>query len=155
MAEHPGIGLTVIRFIVKPESMEEIVEINIDDSSPSTKRWAEDEEFLAEFKQNSLKDDSAAYQERAVGNAADTISVLLELNCCNLFLVGRMPQGEVALDLSRNDCPELGPLGNLLTSPDFSTPASVLVVQQYNSRASPNFIIQMEEDLPDKEAESN
>ncbi|KAK7825156.1 cation/h(+) antiporter 18 [Quercus suber] len=101
MAEHPGIRLMVIRFIVEPESMGEIVKVNIDSSS-STKLRSSDEEFLAEFKQNMAKDDSIKYEEKLVRNVADTIAVLSELKCCNLFLVGRMPECEAALDLSRS-----------------------------------------------------
>ena len=144
----------VIRFIVEPESMGEIVRVNIDSSS-STELRSSDEEFLAEFKRNMAKDDSIKYEEKLVRNAADTIAVLSELKCCNLFLVGRMPECEAALDLSRSDCPELGPVGSLLTSPDVSTTASVLIVQQYKSRASPNLTLQMEDESPDKDSESN
>ncbi|KAF5478155.1 hypothetical protein F2P56_004739 [Juglans regia] len=156
MAEHPGIKLMVIRFIVEPESLGEIVTVNIDDDS-SNKLGSADEEFLTEFKQKIVKDNTIIYEEKVVRNAADTIAVLRELNRCNLFLVGRKPEGNVALDLSRrrSECPELGPVGSLLTSPDFSTTASVLVVQQYNSGESPNFALQMEEDSPDKHSESS
>lgn len=154
MAEHPGIRLTVIRFIVEPESMGEIVRVNIEAASPKLR--SSDEEFLAEFKQNMAKDDSIKYEEKLVRNAADTIAVLSELKRCNLFLVGRRPECEAALDLGRSDdCSELGPVGVLLTSPDFSTTASVLIVQQYKSGASPNLTLQMEDESPDKDSESN
>jgi hypothetical protein len=147
MAEHPGIRLMLIHFILEPaESMGEIVRVNMDESSHT--RGSADEEFLTSFKQNMVKDDSL-YEEKVVRNAADTIAVLREINHCNLFLVGRMPEGAVALGLSRrSECPELGPVGSLLTSPDFSTTASVLVVQQYYSRASPNLVQWMEEESP-------
>ena len=46
-----------------------------------------------------------------------------------------MPEGQLVAALNGNsECPELGPVGGLLTSPDFSTTASVLVVQQYHSQ---------------------
>ncbi|PHT59334.1 Cation/H(+) antiporter 17 [Capsicum baccatum] len=46
-----------------------------------------------------------------------------------------MPEGQVVVALGKkSDCPELGSLGNLLTSPEFSTTASLLVVQQYCSQ---------------------
>jgi hypothetical protein len=46
-----------------------------------------------------------------------------------------VPEGQVAASLNvKSDCSELGPVGSLLTSPDFSTSASVLVVQQYHSQ---------------------
>lgn len=148
MAEHPGIRLMVIRFIVEPEGMGEIVRVDMGESS-STKFGSADEEFLSKFKQNMVKDDSITYEERVVRNAADTIAVLHEVNHCNLFVVGRMPEGGVALGLSmRSECLELGPVGSLLTSPEFSTTASVLVVQQYNNRASTNLVGWMEEESP-------
>ncbi|KAK7837927.1 cation/h(+) antiporter 18 [Quercus suber] len=129
MAEHPGIRLTVIRFIVEPESMGEIVRVNIE--AASSKLRSSDEEFLAEFKQNM---------------ARMTLSNMKR----------NWPECEAALDLGRSDdCSELGPVGVLLTSPDFSTTASVLIVQQYKSGASPNLTLQMEDESPDKDSESN
>lgn len=146
MAEHPGIRLMVIRFIVDPETAGEIITVDMDDNS-STKLRSVDEEFLDEFKQNIVKDDSIDYKEKVVRNAEETIAVIQQTKSCSLFLVGRMPDGQVALALSaRGECPELGPVGSLLTSPDFSTTASVLVIQQYDSRASLNLALQMEED---------
>ncbi|KAF3975629.1 hypothetical protein ACB098_01G147700 [Castanea mollissima] len=151
MAEHPGIRLTVIRFIVETESVGEIVRLNRE--TASSKLRSSDEEFLAEFKQNMAKDDSIKYEEKLVRNAADAIAVLSELKRCSLFLVGRRPECEAALDLCRSDdCSELGPVGGLLTSPDFSTTASVLIVQQYKSGASPNLTLQMEDESPDKDS---
>uniref|UniRef100_A0A2N9F6I1 Uncharacterized protein n=1 Tax=Fagus sylvatica TaxID=28930 RepID=A0A2N9F6I1_FAGSY len=154
MAEHPGIRLMVIHFIVEPENMGEIVRVNINANS-STNLGSADEAFLAEFKQNMVKDDSITYEEKVVRNAADTIAVLREVKRCNLFLVGRMPECEAALDSSRSECPELGPVGSLLTSPDFSTTASVLIVQQFNDQASPNLSLEIEDESPDKDSESN
>lgn len=70
--------------------------------------------------------------------------------------MGRKPQGELALTLNkRTDCPELGPVGSLLTSMEFST-TSVLVIQQYSDQLSPNLAAELQEDLSeDKDLESN
>ncbi|KAK9282889.1 hypothetical protein L1049_011114 [Liquidambar formosana] len=125
MAEHPGISLVVIRFSVHPEIVgDEIVRVDMNDKC-NTKGSLE-EEFLAEFKKKISDESSIKYEEKAVRNAAETIDVVREFARCNVFLVGRMPEGEVVEALSpalngRIECPELGPVGNLLISPDFST----------------------------------
>ena len=51
----------------------------------------------------------------------------------DLFVVGKVP-GLPALTAGMaewSECPELGPIGDLLSSRDFQTTASVLVVQSY------------------------
>ncbi|PSR91462.1 Cation/H(+) antiporter like [Actinidia chinensis var. chinensis] len=150
MAEHPGIKLVVIRFLLDTEVMGDIVRIDMD---------REEEEFLAGFKQKMTKDGSMKYEERVVRNAAETVEVIREHNSrCNLFLVGRMPQGPVPSALNVNtECPELGPVGGLLTSSDFSTTASVLVVQQYRNQLSMHSLASLkeEDESPDKDADTS
>ncbi|KAF5734784.1 Cation/H+ exchanger 18 [Tripterygium wilfordii] len=138
MAEHPGITLTMVHFKASPEMEGEIVGVDIHDDSYASAAFT-DNQFLAELKPNTLKDESIKFEERTVSSSAETIEVVKEFSRCNLFLVGRTPIGPVAANLNGNngDCPELGPVGNLLTAPDFSTLASVLVVQQYTNRTSP------------------
>ena len=134
MAEHPGISLTVIHFIASPEIAQEAVSVKVDICENSnTSEGSGGEKFIVEFKQRFLKDSSIKFEDRVVRNAAETIEVILEYSRCDLFLVGRMP--EVATLIEKSDCLELGPVGSLLTSPDFSTSASVLVVQQYHSQS--------------------
>ncbi|GMI95477.1 ARABIDOPSIS THALIANA CATION/H+ EXCHANGER 18, cation/H+ exchanger 18 [Hibiscus trionum] len=136
MAEHPGISLNIIRFVVEPETVGEIATVDMQENS-SLKSMSMDEELLSEFKQKISNDDSVRYEEKAVCNVTETIAAIRGAARCNLFLVGRVPDGELALALRRRtECPELGPIGGLLVSPDFSTTASVLVIQQYNGNVS-------------------
>ncbi|XVE57989.1 hypothetical protein DITRI_Ditri04bG0133900 [Diplodiscus trichospermus] len=132
MAEHPGISLTVIRFLPSPEVSGEIVRVDINTSFNVTEGSA-DERFLMEFKSKISKDDSSiSYKESVIRSSTETVEVIREFSSCNLFMVGRMPESQVTAKLNaKSDCPEIGPLGCLLTSSEFSTPASVLVVQQY------------------------
>ena len=91
-----------------------------------------------------------------MGNAAETTALIREFSQCNLFLVGRRPQGQIAASLNvKGDCPELGPVGSLLVSPDFSTTASVLVVQQYHGLKLPNSSVGLSKVvvLPEEESE--
>ncbi|KAE8672492.1 Cation/H(+) antiporter 19 [Hibiscus syriacus] len=133
MVEHPGISLSIIRFVVEPETVGEIATVDMQENS-SLKSMSFDEEFLSEFKKKIERNDSIRYEEKAVRNVSETVAAIRGAGRCNLFLVGRVPDGELALALRRrSECPELGPIGGLLISPDFSTTASVLVIQQYNN----------------------
>ncbi|KAL6969544.1 Cation/H(+) antiporter 18 [Sarracenia purpurea var. burkii] len=135
MAEHPGINLLVVRFLVNPEIAEESVKLDVNNGSSGADANSMDDEFIAELKQKT-ENRSIKYEERVVLRAAEIIEVIREHSRCNLFLVGRMPEGQLAKSLNANtstDCPELGPVGSVLSSPEFSTTASVLVVQQYQN----------------------
>ncbi|CAA3011614.1 cation H(+) antiporter 18-like [Olea europaea subsp. europaea] len=134
MAEHPGINLNVVQFNTDPKAVGESVKLDIKDQDHPEAR-VEDEEFLAVFKEKVSKDSSVKFEERMIKDAQETIDVIRSYSRCNLFLVGRMPEGQLVTALNRRrECPELGPVGNLLISPNFSTTASVLVVQQYQSQ---------------------
>ncbi|MBA0608851.1 hypothetical protein Godav_021020 [Gossypium davidsonii] len=154
MAEHPGISLNIIRFVVEPETIGEISTINMQENAGiETKSSAE--EFLSRFR-NLQKDDSVRYEEKAVRNVTEIIAAIRGADRSNLFLVGRMPEGELALALRRrSECPELGAVGSLLIAPDFSVTASVLVIQQYNGYTCLNLDPYMKEESPDKDSESS
>ncbi|KAL2544281.1 Cation/H(+) antiporter 18 [Forsythia ovata] len=150
MSEHPGIRLTVVRFSVEPGCLGEIVRIDAD--SQADKVVSTDEEFLANFKEKISEDSSITYEEKTVRNVAETIAMIRSYTRCNLFLVGLMPDGEVALALNgRSECPDLGPIGSLLISPEFSTTASVLVVQQYREKVSPNSTLETLDESPNRD----
>lgn len=128
MAEHPGITLNIIRFLTSPEIAREIVDVEAKEHESSS--IAADENFLDDMRQKYATMESVKMEIRLVRNSAETVDAIKELNRCNMFLVGRMPEGPVAASMDvRSDCAELGPVGSLLISPEFS--ASVLVVQQY------------------------
>lgn len=146
MAEHPGISLVVVRFLLDPKVTGEVISVDVNDFTNAEER-AMDDKVLGDFKQKISKDSSIQYEEKVVRNAADTIEAIRSYNHCNLFLVGRMPEGEIATALKgKTECPELGPVGSLLTSPEFSTTASVLVVQQYHSQLSIHSLASLKED---------
>lgn len=149
MAEHPGIRLAVLRFVMEPRIVGEVVRVDVGESSTT-----EDELFLAEFKVKIANDDSIIYEERIVKNAAETAAAIREYNCCNLFLVGRRPAGELACSLRTGECPELGPVGSLLASQDCATTASVLVMQQYHYGVPIDSIPDTEEHSTDTERDA-
>ncbi|XP_031281350.1 cation/H(+) antiporter 18-like [Pistacia vera] len=128
MAEHPGISVNIIRFLASSGISGEIVGADVKDHHSSSA----DENFLDEMRRKYSSLESFKMEVRVVRNNTETVDAIKEYNRCHMFLVGRMPEGPVAAAMDiKSDCPELGPVGSMLISPDFSTSASVLVVQQY------------------------
>lgn len=144
MAEHPGINLVVVHFTVDPKVLGKSVNLDVNENSAPEAR-SNDEEFLSEFKENVKKVGSVTFEEKIITDAAEIVEVVRAYSRCNLFLVGRMPEGQLVAALKNaTDCPELGPAGNLLVAPDFSTTASVLVVQQYRRELSGGSLASLE-----------
>ena len=95
---------------------------------------------------------SVEYEEQAVAERAEVMRAIKALGRCNLFLVGRSPQSGVPRLVERTDCTELGPVGSYLACSEFSTSASVLVIQRYDSKADPSKLVEEVaeiEDMPD------
>ncbi|XP_028797973.1 cation/H(+) antiporter 15-like [Neltuma alba] len=130
MLDHPGIHLTVMRFVPGEEAVEQQSGTNKD----REKRL--DESILKEFRIRSEHDDSQlAYTEKVVNNGEETVAAIRSMDDIhNLFIVGRGQGIITPLTAGLTDwseCPELGAIGDLLASSDFAATASVLVVQQY------------------------
>lgn len=134
MAEHPGITLVVARFVIDPAVAGSSVKLDMNqNSSPEVQH--EDEAVISSLKEKISNDGSIKYEEKTVKDAKELIEGTKPYSKCNLFLVGRMPEGQVVASLNKNsECPELGPIGNLLISSEYPTTASLLVVQQYRSQ---------------------
>ncbi|KAL0285888.1 UNVERIFIED_CONTAM: Cation/H(+) antiporter 18 [Sesamum angustifolium] len=153
MAEHPGISLNIVRFIIDPKVVEESVQLDIDQYDPETR--SNNEEFISEFKQKASKDGSITFKEVVVSNADEAVDEIQTHSRCNLFLVGRIPEGPIFLSVNkRSECPELGPIASMLMSPEFSTTASVLVVQQYRRQLTGDSLTSLREGET-KEGESD
>ncbi|PON43858.1 DNA-directed DNA polymerase [Parasponia andersonii] len=142
MAEHPGISLNVVHLLPSPEMVaataareaKDVIKVDIQDDS-NISALNQDEKSLSELKQKIPNNVSITYEQRFVESSSEAIAAIRHFSRCNLFLAGRTPQGVVATSLSvKSECSELGPLGNLLISQDFSTSASVLVVQQHQGQ---------------------
>nr|GMC98037.1 cation/H(+) antiporter 18-like [Ipomoea batatas]GME09612.1 cation/H(+) antiporter 18-like [Ipomoea batatas] len=153
MVEHPGICLVVARFILDPDTAGTSVKLDVSPNGSPEEEKSRDEDFLAGFKLRNSTNSSVKYEEKVVKDAAETVEAIRGYNRCNLLVVGRMPEGEIVAAMNnKSECPELGPLGNLLSCKEFSTTASVLVVQQYRRDLSKNGL--KEEDSADGEYES-
>ncbi|XP_073131032.1 cation/H(+) antiporter 18-like [Henckelia pumila] len=150
MAEHPGITLNIVRFIVDSDIIGDSIQLDIsDDHGEET---TPDEQFLKQLKEKVSNNNSIKFEDNVVRDAAEMVNSIRTYSRCNLFLVGRMPEGQLVEALNKKgECPELGPVGNLLISADFSTTASVLVVQQYRSKLTGDSLnsLKAEEDMGD------
>ncbi|KAJ0035823.1 hypothetical protein Pint_24137 [Pistacia integerrima] len=135
MAEHPGIKLNVIKFVASPRSNDEI--------SKKGKVFGDADTFFSEFNNFGKNQNAITCDERIVESKEDIIITLRCMSKCNLFLVGRMPPTSPLTD-DRSDFQELGPVGCFLASSDFSTTASVVVVQQYNPAANLHPLVEEE-----------
>ncbi|XP_043687845.1 cation/H(+) antiporter 15-like [Telopea speciosissima] len=144
MSEHPDVHLTVLRFLAGENAVEPAILANensdirilniITDSEREKQR---DEEFISEFRLKNVNVESIVYSEKVVNNGEETVAVIRSMdNIYDLYIIGR-GQGMISpLTAGLTDwseCPELGAIGDLLSSSDFAATVSVLVVQQYVS----------------------
>lgn len=139
IAYHRGVKLTVMRFLVDTEA---------DNCNTSTKRTSQqeeemkhDDECFANFYEKHVAGGKVSYMEKHLVNSAQAYTTLRSLEGhYGLFIVGRGGRVNSMLTMGMNDweqCPELGPLGDILSGPNFSTTASVLIVQQHNPKVEP------------------
>ncbi|XP_042489165.1 cation/H(+) antiporter 15-like [Macadamia integrifolia] len=142
MSEHPEVNLTVLRFLPGEDAAEPVIPANdnsglrilnvITDNERERQR---DDEFISQFRMKNVNVESIVYNEKVVNNGEETVAVIRSMeNIYDLYIVGR-GQGMISpLTAGLTDwseCPELGAIGDLLSSSDFAATISVLVVQQY------------------------
>ncbi|KAK2372880.1 hypothetical protein P8452_46095 [Trifolium repens] len=143
MAGHPGMQLSVVRMLLFDDAAKVDTSINIEAQNAlfavmdNAKQKELDDEYVNSFRLTAVNnDDSISYSEIDVHSGEDIPIILNELNTieCDLYIVG---QGNCRnLRVFSNllewcDCPELGVIGDILTSSNFISRSSVLVVQQY------------------------
>ncbi|PIN06452.1 putative K+/H+-antiporter [Handroanthus impetiginosus] len=142
MCDHPGINLTVMRFLAGEHTLEmadarrnpsgrEMLTVTTD----TDREKQLDEDYINEFRSRTMNDSSVVYTERVVNHGEETVAAIRSIDAIHdLFIVGR-GQGMISPVTAGltdwSECPELGAIGDLLASSDFAATYSVLVVQQY------------------------
>ncbi|ERN03206.1 cation/H(+) antiporter 19 [Amborella trichopoda] len=127
MAEHPGVTLTVFRFLPSGEPNRRNVKIEMDIEEREA-----DDAFFADFQTRAKTLESVKYEEKVAATKDETVAAIKTVARCNLVLVGRGAEAPGFDERVGSDSAELGPVGSYLATPEFSAGASVLVVQQYN-----------------------
>ncbi|CAJ2650072.1 unnamed protein product [Trifolium pratense] len=160
ISEHPGIVLTVVKFVPPPGmtlsfgaklvgvASDKNIKVMIDDIDGSSHGGNQEEQLWTEFNNaKSMNEESIKYEEKLVESKSDIEAALKELSKSNLILVGRMPS--VAPLVGKSDSPELGPVGSYMAASSFSNSASILVIQQYNSTTDIHPLVMEEFDCPE------
>lgn len=138
VARHPGVRLTVIRFLV--ESNSENTQRRPGMYKEATKEQLEDmkldDETFASFYERHIAGGRVAYTEKHMANSSETFATLKSFEGqYSLIIVGRSIKTNSILTMGMNDwqqCPELGPIGDVLSGSDFSGRTSVLIIKQHD-----------------------
>ncbi|XP_021749097.1 cation/H(+) antiporter 28-like [Chenopodium quinoa] len=139
IAYRRGVKLTVMRFLVDTD-----VENNNNNTRKTYQQEQEmelDDECFAKFYEKHVAGGNVSYLEKHLVNSAQAFTTLQSIEGqYGLFIVGRGGRVNSMLTMGMNDweqCPELGPLGDILSGPNFSTTASILIIQQHDPKLEP------------------
>ncbi|MED6119316.1 hypothetical protein PIB30_010555 [Stylosanthes scabra] len=135
VAKHPGVKLTVIRFLVDSSAESSRLaayRVNLPEPEDEV---GHDDECFAQFYEKYINGGRISYLEKHLANAAETFTTLRSFEGqYSLVIVGKEGGMNSILTKGMDDwqqCPELGPIGDVLSGPDFSMTVSVLVIQQH------------------------
>ena len=95
-----------------------------------------DDECFAEFYERYVAEEKVAYMEKHLANSSETYTNLTSLEGqYSLIIVGRGARVNTILTLGLNDwqqCPELGPVGDVLSGSGFACDTFILIIQQHS-----------------------
>lgn len=120
MATHERVDITVTRFLLF--------------GTENSKERKRDSDLLYEYRQTNIGNDRFGIVDKVVRDAWGLSTALKEMvEIFDLILVGSQhDESPILRGLAEwNECPELGVIGDMLSSSDIKGSASVLVIQQY------------------------
>ncbi|KAJ1692579.1 hypothetical protein LUZ63_009277 [Rhynchospora breviuscula] len=141
VAPHKSVNATLVRFLPNTEDnlsrnwssrcMSEFALITEHDM-----QLERDEQFLTTYQHRYVASGIVTYAERQVNNGPETVTALSSMaGMYSLFIVGKggphLSTPMMAGIRDWEECPELGPIGDLLASDDFMDSGSVLIMQQH------------------------
>ncbi|KAK4488830.1 hypothetical protein RD792_004620 [Penstemon davidsonii] len=142
MSDDNCVRLTVVRFVPSTDaeevldSIEPAETIHVSLHIDTEREKLLDDDYLSKFKTATTNGDSINYYELVLHDEEEMIKAIksMDENNHDLYIVGR-GRGMVS-PLTTGladwcDCPELGPIGDLLVTSEFESTFSVLIVQQY------------------------
>ncbi|CAJ1958911.1 unnamed protein product [Sphenostylis stenocarpa] len=133
VAQHARVKLTVIRFLV--DSSVESSALYRVILPEQEKEMKLDDECFTQFYERHVLGGRISYMEKYLANATETFATLRSFEGqYSLVIVGREGGMNSVLTRGMNDwqqCPELGPIGDVLSGTDFSMTVSVLIIQQH------------------------
>lgn len=142
MSEHENVTLTVVKLVpAKPVAPSDPMDFmgagNTTVAVPidAEKERVLDDECINKFNIDTVNDNSVTFQELVLNDEEETIRTIKGMDGSHdLFIVGRGRGAVSPLTAGLADwcdCPELGPIGDLFATSEFSSSFSVLVMQQY------------------------
>ncbi|CAN6878157.1 unnamed protein product [Brassica oleracea] len=143
VARHPAVKLSVIRFLEDKSSQNAQKRSSILNRASVVEQEEEmklDDECFAEFYERYIAGGGrVSYMEKHLTNSSETFTALKSLDGeYGLVIVGRGGgRASSGLTTGLNDwqqCPELGPIGDVLSGSDFSHNTSMLIIQQQRTR---------------------
>ncbi|GMI73910.1 cation/hydrogen exchanger 28 [Hibiscus trionum] len=137
VAWHPGVKLTVIRFLVDKNSEHAPRRVNNRASvAEQEEEMKLDDECFAHFYERHVAGGEVAYMEKHLANSSETYNNLTSLEGqYSLIIVGRGGRVNTVLTQGLNDwqqCPELGPVGDVLSGSSSASGTSILIIQLHN-----------------------
>ncbi|CBI29548.3 unnamed protein product, partial [Vitis vinifera] len=139
VAQHPGVKLTVLRFLLDANANSKCTRpgTSMVNLAEQEEEMQLDDEFFAGFYERHVGG-QVAYMEKYLANSGETMSALQSLGGQHgLIIVGRGGRVNSALTAGMNDweqCPELGPIGDILSGSAFAVSASILIIQQHSPK---------------------
>ncbi|XP_042495673.1 cation/H(+) antiporter 1-like [Macadamia integrifolia] len=147
-ATHPKVHLTVFRFLPTDKNYQVETQSKFSSRSNNDNEGEvvmsipiqemendADQVFLSSFCRRYVTTGEVEYVEEYVGNMQETVAALRTISdMFSLFIVGKGRSGVCPFTTGMRDlkeCPELGEVGDLLASSDFSVTGSVLIIQQH------------------------
>ncbi|XP_050386801.1 LOW QUALITY PROTEIN: cation/H(+) antiporter 28 [Argentina anserina] len=135
VARHPGVKLTILRFLVDTSSDASSRPGHYHISRALQEEEMKlDDECFAKFYERHVACGQVSYSEKHLANSSETYNTLMALDGqYSLIIVGRGERVNTVLTFGMNDwqqCPELGPIGDVLAGSEFSVKTSVLIIQQ-------------------------
>ncbi|KAJ4806257.1 Cation/H(+) antiporter 15 [Rhynchospora pubera] len=141
VAPHKSVNATLVRFLPNTEGtlsrnwssrcMSEFALITEHDM-----QLERDEQFLRAYQHRYVASGIVTYAEQQVNSGPETVTALSSMaGMYSLFIVGKggphLSAPMMAGIRDWEECPELGPIGDLLASDDFMDSGSVLIMQQH------------------------